>query len=753
MELREYLRIILTHKRLIIFLSLVTAIVATAGSFTVLPKYMATTTVLIKSALARPQVPITGFGFATGENIQRKGETFTKLLKSRIVSEKVVRILGLDKRLSQKQPQKNKSGIISILKDITSTPKRLIGFLKSGKGKKQDPLQGLINIIQGAISAELLPKTSILEISVLYHDPKLTADIADTVAKVFVEHIGEMNSAEARVAKHFIAERVKVAEDDLKTDQDNFREFIIREGTVYPESKTNLVLVELVHFETSLKNTRAEINQTKTNLREINQKLAQYDKTLKSSTITIVNPLIQDLKTKLVNLEIQRSNLSVDYGPMHPKILALEEESKKIKAGIESEVKRIIGTEVITVNPIYQQLLSDLVSKETHLCVCQEKEKAIVEIIKRFPNELAISAEKQIEWDTLSSAVHFAQKNLDSLKSQLEAARITEAQKISEISVVDPALVPLKPKGLPKAGYPFLGILVGLMGGIGLAFFLEYIDDSVKTIETIEEELKLSVYGIIPEIKLQNKKTKRKDTRELDETSKMAERLVTHFEPRSPIAEAYRSFRTNIQFAGIKAKTGVFLITSSLKSEGKTTTAANLCITLAQLGSKTLLIDADMRNPTLHSIFGKQKEPGLSNFIVGVSDLNEIIVPSGVEDLDIITSGPIPPNPSELLSSERANQLVEKIKDNYDFILFDSPPVIAVTDAVILSSKVDGVFLVIHAGKSSKGICLRAKILLEKVNANILGAVLNNVKVESGYGYEYYYQYQYGGEKKKEKET
>ncbi len=443
MELREYLRIIVRHKRLIFFLTLVTAIVATAGSFAISPKYKATTTVLIKSALTRPQVPITGFGFAAGENIQRKGETFTKLLKSRIVSEKVVRILGLDKRLSQKQPQKNKSRIISILKDITSTPQRLIGFLKSGKGKKQNPLQGLINIIQGAISAKLLPKTSILEISVLYHDPKLTADIANTAAKVFVDHLREMNSVEAVATTKFIAGRVRVAEDDLKTAQDTFREFIIREGTVYPENKTNLVQMELVHFETSLKNTQAEIDQTKTNLREINQKLTKYDKMLKASTTTIINPLIQDLKTKLVNLEILRSNLSVDYGPIHPKILALEEESKKIKTSLESEVKRIIETEVTTVNPIYQQLLSDLVSKEIHLSVYQEKENAIVEIIKKFPKELAISAGKQIEWDTLISAVKFAQTNLDSLKSQLEAARIAEAQKISEISLVDPALVPL----------------------------------------------------------------------------------------------------------------------------------------------------------------------------------------------------------------------------------------------------------------------------------------------------------------------
>ena len=755
MELREYLRIILAHIRLIVFLTLVTVVVATAGSFSISPKFKATTTVLIKSALTRPQVSIPGFGYAAGEDIRRKGETFGKILKSRVVSEKIVNILGLDRRLSQKniQKQKNQPKIISVMKGMIVTPQRFIGFLKYGKAQKQDPKEGLINSIQGSISANLLPKTSIIEVSVLFDDPKLAADIANTAAKVFLDHIREMNSAEARVAKEFIVQRVKVAMDDLKMAQDNLLRFIIKEGSVYPETKMNLILAEVVHFESSLKNTQAEIVQIKTKLREIRKKLKKYRKTLKSSTTTIVNPLIQELKSKLINLEIQCSNLSVDYGPLHPKILALEKEIKKIKANLDSEVKRIVQSEVTTVNPIYQNLLSDLVSKEVDLSVYQEKKKAISQIIENFPQELKMWAEKQIEWDTLTSAVKFAQKNLDSLKSKLEAARITEAQKISEISVIDPAKPSLNPKGLPKVGYTFLGLLVGLMGGIGLSFFLEYIDDSVKTTETIEEELKLPVYGVIPEIRSQskNRKEKRRETVGDNEISIVEEKLITHFEPRSPFAEAYRSLRTNIQFAETQEKTKTLLITSSLKGEGKTTTAANLSITTAQLGSKTLLIDGDLRNPMVHSIFGKQREPGLSNFIGGFTNINSIIVQSGIENLDIIASGPIPPNPSELLSSKRLGELIDNIKANYDFIIFDSPPIIAVTDAAVLSSKVHGVFLIIEAGKTSKAICLRAKTLLEKVNANILGAILNNVKFKSRYGYEYYYQYYYGEKKKKKK--
>jgi len=346
--------------------------------------------------------------------------------------------------------------------------------------------------------------------------------------------------------------------------------------------------------------------------------------------------------------------------------------------------------------------------------------------------------------------VSFAQKNLDSLKLQLESARIKEAQKISEIKIIDQAIPPLNPKGIPKVAYTFLGFIVGLIGGIGLAFFMEYIDDSVQTIETIEEKLKLPVYGVIPEIKLQRKV--RRKTNGLKEKFSMKEKLITHYEQRSPITEAYRSLRTNIQFCGVEEKNKIFLFTSSLKGEGKTTTVANISINTAQLGNKTLLIDADLINPMICSIFGKGKELGLSNYLGGSAHLNKIIIPSGIENLDIIPSGSIPPNSSELLSSKRLSELLNNVKKDYDFIFFDAPPVLAVTDATILSSKVHGVFLTIKGGQTSKRICLRAITLLKNVNANIIGAVLNKVKIEGRHGYEYYYQY-YSGEKKRKKKS
>ncbi len=723
MDIKEYLRILFSHRKLIISLTIITTIFATIGGFIISPKYEAKTTILIKSAITQTQNVSAGFSLDPTTYIKEKGETFGNILKSRAVAEKIVQILNLDQRITKKYKQKN-----------------------SGEDSKQN----LIKDIQKSITSKLISSTSLIELKVIFPDKKIAADIANTAAKVFVEQMRAMNAMEATIVKEFTMDRVKVAEGDLAKTQEDFRKFIIQEGFVYPEKKTEMSLREMVSFESSLKNSDSEIEQLKTKLNDINKKLGKHDKTLVSSTTLAMNPVIQDLKLKLTTNEIQQASLSVDYGPLHPKMITFEEEKKKIAVQLESEVKKIIQSEIITVNPIYQQLLSDKVTKETELYVQIEKKKELEKIIKNFPKDLTFTAQKQIQWEMLDNAVKFGQKNLDSLKSQLELARISEAQKTSEINVIDVAIPPFKPK-FPQFGFPFVGFFVGLIGGIGLAFILEYVDDSINQVETIEEELNLPVYGVIPEIKSPVRKETRKKEKDegKEEMERMFRRLITHFEPKSPIAEAYRSLRTNIQFADLKEKNKILAFTSSLKGEGKTTTAANLGITLAQLGNKTLLVDADMRSPRIHNLFQVEKDPGLSNYIGGEISYENVIQPSGINNLYIVSSGPIPPNPSELLNSIKLDAFIEEVKNHYDFVLFDTPPIIAVTDAAVLSSKVHGIFMIIQGGKTSKRTFIRAKMLLEKVNAHIFGAIMNNLKMESRYGYEYYYEYGYGEKRKK----
>lgn len=215
------------------------------------------------------------------------------------------------------------------------------------------------------------------------------------------------------------------------------------------------------------------------------------------------------------------------------------------------------------------------------------------------------------------------------------------------------------------------------------------------------------------------------------------EALVTYLNPRSPVAEAYRTLRTNIHFSSLDKPIKTLLITSTGADEGKSTTLANLAVTTAQTGARVIVVDCDLRRPVQHKIFGLRNQSGLTTLMLGEGLENLPLQDTMVPNLRLLSSGPLPPNPSELLGSRRLQEVIELLKGEAEFVLFDAPPIIAVTDAAVLATKMDGTLLVINAGKTKRDLARRAKGLLEKVNANVLGVVLNNVKLE-GSLYQYY---------------
>jgi protein-tyrosine kinase len=236
------------------------------------------------------------------------------------------------------------------------------------------------------------------------------------------------------------------------------------------------------------------------------------------------------------------------------------------------------------------------------------------------------------------------------------------------------------------------------------------------------------------------------------EVIRIESRLVTHFAPKSPISEAYKTIRTNIQYAKADRPIKTVLVTSSGPGEGKSTSVANLAITFAQMGAKTLLVDTDLRRPVLHGIFGLSRAEGLTNVLVKRISIEEAIKQTRNENLHLITSGTLPPNPSELLSSNTMDKFVESTGSQFDIVLFDSPPIIAVTDAAVLAPKLDGVVVVAKSGDTGRDALLRSRILLENVGANLLGVLLNGVNIDHMYGsYYYYYHYYYYGDGKHKK--
>ena len=278
--------------------------------------------------------------------------------------------------------------------------------------------------------------------------------------------------------------------------------------------------------------------------------------------------------------------------------------------------------------------------------------------------------------------------------------------------------------------------------GVGLSFFLDSLDNSVKTVEDIEHNFELPVLGLIPAIHSDGGKNGRKNGG--DEVARISATLVTKYTPRSHVSEAYRSLRTNIQFSRIDDPLKTVVISSAAPSEGKSTSAANLAITTALSGIRTLLVDADLRRPVIHSLFGLEREPGLSNLLAERLPLEKVVRPSGIENLSILTCGAIPPNPSELLGSQRMRDLIKLLSQQYDLVLFDSPPVITVTDTAVLSPQVDGLVLVVKSHTTDKRALTRAKTILSNLKANILGVVLNKIELSGLAGsYDYYYHYNY----------
>jgi len=283
-----------------------------------------------------------------------------------------------------------------------------------------------------------------------------------------------------------------------------------------------------------------------------------------------------------------------------------------------------------------------------------------------------------------------------------------------------------------------------------LTFLREYVDTSLKSMEDVERT-GFPVLGSIPIIAPQrvSKHTRGED----GEILRIESRLVTHFVPKSPISEAYRTLRTNIQYAKVDRPIKTVLVTSAGPEEGKSTSVANLAITFAQMGTKTLLVDTDLRRPVLNGIFGLSRAEGLTNVLVGKITMEEAIKPTKIDNLHLLPSGTLPPNPSELLASDAMGKLLGDVAKQFSIVLFDSPPVIPVTDAAVLSTKLDGVILVVKSGETRKEALLRGRDLLENVSARVLGVVVNGVNIDQMYGsyYRYYYHYYYGDGKDKKK--
>ena len=723
-HLRDYLRVILKRRWMIatVFLVLVTTV--TISNLNMDPVYRATTQILIDKE--NPNVvnieEVVGINAADRDYYQTQYE----ILKSKSLALKVIKDLDL-KNSPEFTP---KDGGFSLMGTISSSMKYVLEWIKGITSSAENPADKNFNpdheyneIIEaylGRLNVSPIRNSRLVDVSFEGGDPEIVARIANTHAKLYTQSGLERKYSASEDAIAWLNLRIKEEAKILKEKETDIQKFREKEGlaAVDFEDRQGIIIQSLNDLNAALIQATTE-RLKKENLFYELTRLSQQPEMVESMPAIASNQVIQELKSQYVELTGEYYNLSNKYGKEHPKMVRLSAAMKGIKEKIAQEVKKTLQS----------------VEAEYRLALAEEKSiRQAMEEKKR--EALALNA-KQIEYNSLKRDMETSRSLYESLLKRAKEAGLTEGLKATNIVVVDPARIPDHPVKPKKARNILLAIIVGLTLGVGLAFFFEYLDNTINTPDELERYFKVPFLGVVSKFK----------------ADAPGEEIIVHSNPKSNVAEGFRTIRTNLLFSSPDVEKKHILITSPLPRDGKTLQAANIAVSFAQMGKKVLLIDADMRKPRIHEIFNLERSPGLSEYLAGKESGPQS---TGITGLEVFTSGRTSPNPAELLGSKRMKELLGsgRARDDFDMVIIDSPPVLSVADAAILSVVSDGVVLVVNAGSTPRPAIQRAIQQLSDVEAKLIGCVLNNMDFKkesyyySYYRYKKYYDHYYGEEEK-----
>lgn len=616
-----------------------------------------------------------------------------------ILEVKDVMALGTEGFVEYKQYYQTQKEVIksrSVLKNVFTQ----LGLDKKPEfAKARDPLLEFSK----TITIEELADTRLMKIHAQDKDPKTAALIANTLADVYVRQNMERKINTSVQVKQWLSEEIN--ELTAKTHKADLalQEFKEKNNIVALEDKQNIIMEKLRLLNEELTKAKTRKINISAITKQFNESdniecLPSVDGTQTSSTSTLAQ-----LKTRYIETESRIAELSKKYKPLHPKMAALLSEQTKIKTRIQTELENAVAT-------------------------AHAQETALEQALEEQKKEALNLSRLSIQYDALDREASSGRKMFNLVLNRLKETSVTNKIETSNIYVLDYADAPIRHVKPRRSIIMILAIFVGFIGGCSLALILDRLDPSIKSYGDIANVLSIPLLGGIPIIE------------DLEE-QKDRDLLATRF-PKSTVTEAYRAIRTAILFSSSsKDKRKDIVITSALSVEGKTTCALNLAQVMAQNMPKVLLIDADMRKPRIDKALELSNKIGLSSFLAGMADFDKIVQKSQVPNLSVITSGPIPPNPSELLSSDAMKELIETAKNKFDRVIFDSPPLTMVTDTSIIANHVDGLIFVASAGSTPRQVLPRIEQLLAEHKNSVLGVVLNNVSQsnQDAYFSNYYY--------------
>ena len=714
-NLREYWRILKKRKFVVIVIAAVLGLFSSFFAILRAPEPLYTTASIIEFEQARTVEGV--YGTTTQSSDSDEIETQISVIKSYSVFQKVAEKLRLIPPGAPKDDGQLKESMIS-------------------------PIESL----QSKVEVTRERWTSILNIMVTDTSPVFAQKLANTIALTYKEVHAEEQMKRTKETLRYIAEQLAEVRERLRESEDEFNRFSQENELISIDLQSENLLArdqEIRDEIRKLQENKGELADIRPHLERFIENPSGPGHDLYSAT---ANSQYQSAYTTLVGLLLKRDTLLKDFTPKYPEVVAISNEI------IESAQKMVI-------------LLNLQIS------AMEKKEIALGKELEKADRKTKVLMDKKLEFNRLKRKVELYTNMSALLEEKNQEALIRRAERPEEVKIVKPALLPTHPINPPKTvATGAMGVIIGLLLGVVIGFIVEALDTSLGAVEDVQETLGTQVLGIIPytDAKQIHEGLKEKypeGARLPDETR--VSYLISHFIPKSMMAESFRALRTNVQFKDAEKKIQTIAIISSSPQEGKTLVAINLALTMAQAGMKVLLVGSDLRKPSIDRVFGVERAPGLTDILLGnchwhdtvktVMDMvmgkmtqTQIIKTPGLDNIHIITSGPIPSNPAELIDSSALRDFIEEAKKEYDMILFDSSPILSTADAAILGTKVDGVLLVYRVGAVSRGLLKRSTAQLRQVACNTMGVILNGMRPEVSpdfEGYKYYsYYHAYGEE-------
>ncbi|MBL8205226.1 MAG: polysaccharide biosynthesis tyrosine autokinase [Blastocatellia bacterium] len=596
-------------------------------------------------------------------------------------------------------------------------------------------LSPYVSVIEEGLNVQQVRDTRAVTLSFTHTDPQLASQVANEVIRIFRERNWSIKTGNLTQTENWLQTSMRKVSSELEKAQEELGRYSRDHNIVSLDGKNvTIVTAELAQYQDLL--TKAETEKLKAE--------ALYEEVRNGNVAKLPAEFEDKTRDKLValqkslnDLQTKQSQLETKFGPDNWQIQEVKNQIVTTQSQIKDATKAL-----------EEKFKSDFerASREVNQIKAgrdNAKAKAVVE------------NQSDIKLNTLKENVESKQRTLNVLRDQAQQAEMKLKETVSNIRIYEPAQVPTLPAGPRRLLAVLLAFFLSTAAAVGLAFFLEYLDNTIKTVEDVERYAQLPALGVIPAIATSTSLRKlptKAEQEALSENSNgltlpgasLATQLMT-LDNQSTVAEAYRALRTSVLLSSAGHPPKTILVTSGRPGEGKTTTAINTAISLAQLGASVLIIDCDLRRPKVHKVFGISHVHGLSTYLSRDVELDTMIHTLPIPNLYLLPCGPTPPNPAELVSSEKMREMLITLSKQYDHIILDSPPLINVTDPVILSTMVDGVIMVVHAGKSTRDVVRRASQELTGVGAKVFGVVLNNVNLQrEGYD-EYYYQRYYTG--------